>query len=326
MCYFAPFLQGGGILSSCNKDQDPINENFVTKDNYENLNQEIASFRTSMLDTRKSGSVMELNKAIWMMEATFNYYHSFTGEDYLETYTDSTFIPINYSGFDEVSFEELQPLYKQVNNAIVACIDAYDASNKKPYIYDLELQATPNGSQLLIMTTVGSINTQKSINIGSETPFDSTDYWYPGFLYGKCGTYTGIYAGERDASTEWPRKLRLKYNPKSFLYHFVDIETYSSYIEPEQYPYTNPYHEQYMLMQGEEDCLEPSMMNFYYNGLDYVVQDHMPTGKTFADCYIEMDFLVGETYYWKEVVKSIQYGVRVLNTDDEIPTLPELIN
>ncbi len=314
---FAPFLWG---------DQTTVKETYVIDDNYKNLDQQIAQFRTSMLDTRKTGTVMELNEAIWMMEASFNYYHGFTGEDYLATKTDTTVMPVAYSGFDDVPSSELSSLFKQVNNAIVASYDNYPAENKRPYIYDLELQGTANGSQLLVITTVGTVNTQKDVVIGTETPFGSTDYWYPSFLYGKCGAYTGTYAGSRDASTEWPRKLRLKYNPQAYLYHYVDLVTLNTYIEPYQYPYANPFpgHLDYMLLEGSEDCLEPAMMNFYYNGLDYVVQDHKPVGKTFADCLIQMDFIVAinETNYWKEVVESIEYGVRVLNEADNEPGLP----
>ncbi len=315
---------GGGILTSCTKDQPMVKEEYNTE-NPKNIEKQIVQFKQTMLDKHKSGEVIELNDAVWMMEAVFNYYHGFTGEDYLTTVTDSTYIPVAYSGFDDVPVEELQQLFVKVNNAIVASFEAYPAQNKKPYMFDLELQATTQGNQLLVMTTVGSVSTQKAAIIGDETPFGETDYWYPSFLDGKCGIYEGMYAGERDASTEWPRKLRIKYNPRAAMHHFIDIETYDIVILPYEYPYqANPYHFPYLLMEGEENCLTSDMMNFYYNGLNYIVKDKMPSGKTFANCYIYMDFIDGiKSIYWRERVNWIQYGVRVENIAEHQLDFPE---
>jgi hypothetical protein len=167
------------------------------------------------------------------------------------------------------------------------------------------------------MTTVGTVYTKTSQKATSVDPFGITDYWHPSFLDGKCDSYEGYYEGTRDATTEWRRKMRLKYNPASSLHHFVSVETYGTVIYPSDYPVTNPFHENYRLLVGEEDCLIPDMMNFYFHGLDYIVQDHKPTGKTFVECTIEMDFITGATYTWLEKIRDIQYGVLVDNEDDD---------
>lgn len=324
-------LGGGSILTSCEKDQTETQKTYETTGDFANIEKQIKEFKTTMTDKHKSGEVIELKQAVWMMEATFNYYHGFTGEDYLTMVTDTAYIPVNYTGFDNVPVDELQQIYKQVNNAIYYSFVNYKGENKKPYLFDLELQATPQGSQIAVYTTVGSVNTQKGAKgIKATYPFNSTDYWHPAYRYGKCGDYNGEYHGERDAGTEWTRLILKKHKPNG-LYHFVDIddETGSGQdVTYNEYPYDVPfaYCEDYRLYVGILECLTPEMMSFYYHQLDYIVKDKCPQGKRLATINVASGWHDNnEPYHYETNIRQLRYGIPVSYVAEAKPCYPSEI-
>ena len=269
-----------------------------------------------MTDSRKSGEVIELNQAVWMMEATFNYYHGFTGEDYLTMETDTTYVPVNYSGLDNVPVSELQQIYKQVNNAIYYSFVNYQGENKRPYLFDLELQATPTGSQIAVYTTVGSINTQKGAKSINSDPFDEDDYCSLGTWWG-CIEHPG--GADYNAEIRWRRALIHHYFPRTNLGYFVSDVEESGEIEPEDYPIdTVPFScaKPYRLYRGYcGTCFSPNMMNFYYYQFIYIIKDRCPKHKYFVDILIDSHaWSTSET----EVRCNIKYGV-VSFSPDRVP-------
>ncbi len=264
-------------------------------------------------NTNKSATnqTMTFNDAVWLMEATFNYYHAFTSLEYSKTTADSLFIPVSYNGFSELTTQQVTNLYHDVNNTLVQHLQPLLGSNKKPMVYDFELQATQQGPQVLIITTIGTVNTLKIANQTNSAAFDNTDYWYPTALRGKCDIYEGQYYGDYDAATKWMSKLRwTKIIP---LYFYTNIITDDNQIVPEDYPGYNPYQpgHQYLLHKSSIDCLSPDKMNFYLNNIDFIVEDRIPNKKYFVNCLIKNLFIQTRTnFYYETRIQSIQYGDR----------------
>jgi hypothetical protein len=247
-----------------------------------------------MLDTRKSATTMELNEAIWMMEADFNYYHGFTEEFYTEFFIDSTFIKIPFNGSDLVPVSKLKKIHSKVNNSIVASYEKCPFENKRPYLYDLELQSTIDGVQLAIYTTIGKTNSIKSVKInsvGGSDPFSDNDYW--SIIYsnkGNCAGSGGVTTGT--AIHEWHESVSNYFKPEGSNWFWTDIQNISEWIYPA---------DDSRLYVYDHHCLSPSEMNQSHYGIVGICGDVIPTGRTLI--YVAMadrinNTLDGKTNYF----------------------------
>lgn len=325
---FCTFL-AGSILSSCQKDEQSLSQNtFSANADNPNLSAEIKSFRENMIGTRKSGGSMSLNDAIWMMEAAFNYYHSFYHEEIEYTFTDSIVIPLSFSGLDKINIGEMSSIYKTINNALLKSFVNYPDENKIPYLFDLEIEATPTGNQLLVLSTIATKKTLKSGDNLDFDPFGSTDYWFPGTIYndvahrkGKCSSYTGQYVGIYDASSRLANRV-LTYHGERSSYNisFTNIFTLNS---------VNPYGN---LFAGDwETCISPYWMNSYYNEIvdklaSTKLLNPITDGKSLIGVYIFNDgtfYNDGTPGYSSYMyVAGFKFGTRVIRDDDEDDSVP----
>ena len=251
-------------FSSCEKNELVTIGTNETSMSDEEFGTKIEQFRTKVLDSRKNGSTETINfgEAVNMMEASFNYYHGFTGEDYTFTVTDTTIIPISYNNNDVIPFSELQPIFVNANNSMANKFEALKMANKHTMMFDLELK----GNQLYVMMTAGTVETNKGAQeCINEAPFGETDYWKlgnyseaPSDALGQCGPYEGLNIGVSDAKWEQERAAR-KYrrgNYNHFDYYFVDIEA-NIFYEP--HGITEVYE-----ANDISSCIDPLLMNQIY--------------------------------------------------------------
>ncbi len=324
MYLLAQFLQGS-ILTSCNKDETNLAKQTPTQLNDKELGSSIVVFRETLLDNKKAATneTMNFGESVWMMEATFNYYHAFASEDYISTQTDSIYLPVDYTNLDNVSLSELQELFITANNEMLALFNETGSENKRTVLFDLELEATPDGNQLLIMMTVGNTNTQKagSQSGSSITPFGSTDYWYPGTIHnnqwnclGKCDIYVGESVGISDATFELEKAAR-KYirGTISYHYYFADVKTRAWLADYDG------------LFKGfSTECISPYTMNLHYNILADKIEYwysyfNVSLAKQLVDLNIVNDGRVISTnntiiFYSKTFFHSLQFGVKKVRT------------
>jgi len=226
-------LQGGVTSCENSEIENPIPKLVQLSDS--ELSAEIESFRNDMIDTRKSGSnkKIKFNEAVWLMEAVFNYNHSFGDGDYLITRTDSVFILVNYNLFDEIKVSEFRNIFVQTNNSIVSKFQSLDLANKKTIQFDIEFVDTSESNQLRIMFTSGSLNTQKSSSLLASDfyPFDETDYWIwsnGNSTARKCGEYEGqgIYSSAQNEVHKAVYSINRGWMNR---YYFVDIQEYDGF-------------------------------------------------------------------------------------------------
>lgn len=312
------------IFSSCNKETpyELSNSNQLSDSE---LSAKIRTFRSSMIDSRKSSTTETMNfgEAVWLMEAAFNYYHGFTDGDYLVTKTDSVYVNVDYNNLDEVSISELQQIFVASNNMLTSNFDELNLENKRTILFDIELEATTQGNQLLIMMTSGSMNTQKAASPAVSSvvdPFGSTDYWTPGYISddiedatGKCGSYTGTFIGVSDATFEQEKAARKYRRGTMFCRYFVDIDTYPIY-DPVGF-------------EGEDsECIEPLTMNEYYEDYGdrinyWYSYFNVSSSKQFVDFNLKNDFLVGGNgYYLRTYIDWIKFGQKKFRELEEAPS------
>jgi hypothetical protein len=296
------------------------------------LAKKIGDFRTQVLDAKKSGNTQTIafGDAIYLMEAVFNYYHGFTGEEYAATVTETITLPMGYNTGDEISFTELNSIFVELNNTMVEKFEALKLDNKRTMMFDVEL----NENGLEVFYTIGSISAEKGgpqecIN---NAPFTSTDYWLPGDIQdptsnpnynptGQCGQYAGMNVGVSDARNEQEKAAR-KYrrgNYSSPLYYFADLQT----IDGGQSltgldGYTNT-------------CISPAEMNQHYQTIGNVINEryyanNIPQRKQFANIRIWNThmWLYGNFYRLQTIVYSITYGEKKERLQE--PELPSFLN
>lgn len=304
------------VFTSCEKSNLlPVGAN-ETQMSDEEFGSKIEQFRTKVLDSRKNGSTETINfaEAVTMMEAAFNYYHGFTGEDYTFTITDTTIIPVTYNNNDVIPFSELQTIFVNANNSMADKFEALKMANKHTMMFDLELK----NNELYVMMTAGTVETQKDAQeCINEAPFGETDYWKFGNFsenisdaMGQCGPYEGLNVGVSDAKWEQERAAR-KYrrgNYNRFDYYFVEIETI---------PLEEPYGSSIIFWAyGHEMfnyCVNPIEMNQNYqtigSRIDHFYSEYnIPTVKQFCSLDLEIDVLVGGKGSAVTFINSISYG------------------
>ena len=303
------------MSSSCEKTELlPISTN-ETQLSDKDFGIKVEQFRTKVLDSRKNGSTETIHvaEAVTMMEAAFNYYHAFTGEDYTFTITDTTIIPLNYNNNDVIPFSELQTIFVNANNSMADKFEALKMANKHTMMFDLELK----NNELYVMMTAGTVETQKvAQECINEAPFGETDYWYPGDFYdfegnpeyvpaGQCGPYAGLNVGISDARMEQEKAAR-KYrrgNYNHYNYYFTDVEKHDWTI----YDYG-------LFQGGSTQCISPEEMNQHYqaigNGINYYYEDlNITENKQFANIGIYNDIYVGGLHY-QTIIRWLTFGVK----------------
>ncbi len=235
--------------------------------------EQIEHFRSNILSNKKGGETMYFGEALFLLEASFNYFHGFISEDFIFTKTDSLYITIDYNLTTVLSLEKIEKIYKEINNTLYYNFESFEAENKQCVLFDFELEATSNGNQLVLIQTMGSINTLKSAKSGIN-PFHSDDYWHVGLSSGavdygdirpgKCGAYEGQLIGH-DHTT------RLMKSVKAFYYsHKAESQKSANMIYNVYYTnvittwlrYTNNLYE-----GSDEYCIPPAEMNQYHHTL-----------------------------------------------------------
>ena len=313
---FILIVSGIVFINACKKEKFTKTENEISQVGDKELSSKIISFRNDMLDFRKTSTneTMNFGEAIWMMEASFNFYHSFSDGDFLNTITDSVYIDVDYNNLDDIAISDLQSIFISANNTMLSKLESINLNNKRTILFDLELETTTIGNQLLCMMTVGELNTQKSgqSSKGSATePFDSDDYWYPGSTSdnigdapGKCDNYVGQYVGVSDATFEQEKAARKYRRGVMINYYFVSTETH-----------TDLWYNGGLFEGHSNSCISPTEMNEDYEIIGGIINKYyndlnISQEKQFANIDIDNQVAVGSSGWYQTCVNGITFGVK----------------
>ena len=138
-----------------------------------------------------------------------------------------------------------------------------------------------SGPQKLKMTCV--IGPGDAVTTPADNPFTASDYWYYGFLQGKCGPYFGTVNGS-DAAREIEKlqgPFKLPQIPGYHLY-YTDIEIANVigdvFVNPDDSVQNDNMYD-YMMFNNRSnlpnfhECLSPEEMNFYFHSTYFVLTD-----------------------------------------------------
>ena len=271
----------------------------------------------------KSGEVLEIDSARWLMEATFNYEYGSAGDGYQEVKSDSAFLEIETNGSNEISLDELSDAYYDMFYAVQDIYTNTDFDDKGLILVGLDIvTSTGNTTTLKVETVTGS----KSVDPPPGV-FGEDDYWMYGDMLGSCD-------GQIDTS-DAARKIWYVTNanippvaspPPGYVYAYSDPVTWTVAGGDEKWKRPgdplNNYLDYYLYyadpangeITDEVLCLEPNEMNNYYNWLQNIIYNRLPQEPGMEDhVFLVVSNFVGESYYGKyKHHGELDYAIRHL--------------
>lgn len=335
--FVIPVLAGVVLfISSCQKEPVDLEGSFysaLSQLDDKAFDARVVEFRSNILDNAKSASGEDIVffEAVYMMEAAFNRYHGFPAETYRYTVIDTAILPVDYQKQEMISQSDLRKLYIAVNNTIVDHLKAYAMDNLRTMLFNFDFKE--NG-QLYVMTTIGDLETRKSLSGSAFEPFGETDYWSisaaylddPAYTLGKCGLYAGEFIGKSDARFEQMKAARKYRGLEMEGYYYInlgDVDVFG--------------YEMWSIGVFGEDCLSPDQMNTHYHLIAGEINNiknnsyyNVPASKQFVDMSIwvqgsigteEEEYRIGKLYCFK----TITFGERRKIIGPSVPTVPGLL-
>jgi len=290
-------------LTCCQKMEKPTQVGISNDDLA--LAQKIESFIVRMntvasaseYNLKSGGELIDIDDAIWDLEAAANYTFADIPEmfDDIKVDTLEFFIAVN-NGFCKES--DLSDVYQEMNYAIEEFCDSLDEYQILGISVSLSDEITGKITVILMSVSVGDPNLS----------FGPTDYWRAGRGGGKCDIYNNQFIG-RDASTEIKKKANASIPkiaiPAGYTVYYTDYYT-KDVIEG---AYPNPKYKhgiddpltEYLFYYSKPEyyygyrCLPPDILNFYVNNLRKKAQlEWKPTGKTLLLYDWKFAYYVGE--------------------------------
>ena len=259
------------IYTACDKDTS-LTEERIQIDNTE---QKILNFKSKLESGNKSGEVLDIDSAVWYIEAALNYtYCEIDTSDVINI--DSSFYQILDIENNRINFSEIVCIYNEFVNYLTTTINNTVGTNKKMLVTDIEFieNENINNSGNLKLTTIITGNPEGEVSFN----FGETDFWHPVEGDGKCFIYEGQYIG-KDAST----RLELFINKSIY-------KPYGQYSYATDLIITTGSSSNYYWSGYRDDCLNPEDMNYW-----------LQKGKDFAyllNISIPDHSIINHDYFW----------------------------
>ena len=280
-------------VTACQKDLEKKTTNSISQEDLE-LSRKITSFIDKMNtpSTLKSGGIMDVDSALWNVEAAMNYSFADIPEQIEDVQLDSIeFVLAVDNGFCTES--ALTDLYQ----AMYAAIQKYcDALNE----YQFMIANVTVGEQIAGAVGV-KVYLVSGISVSSPWSFGSNDWWHS-YHRGYCA---GPYEGQgldRQSATEIQKKVNASIPKLTHVsgcpIYFTDISTLivPSFPTPNwdsiSYPYRQFLTRYYyifpvpvpatLIRVWPDNCLSPDDLNFFVtNNISMINSSTMkPAGKT----------------------------------------------
>ena len=290
-------------MNSCKKDGmvQPQNETNV---NYTKMILgKIDHFRNLMSDSYKSGGSMELDSAVWYLEATLSYdnaYPDSISKDF--TLFHSTYT-INVSN-GMVSEDDVEVVYDQMEDSLYYYLSSIDAEHKFIAFADVQLNGVENNVAELEMISGYGYN----LVLGTYVPFEEDDDWIWGTLgedppnYPPVGKCDGTMVGVSDGSNELEWRFN---NPQCA--PAGNIAGYTNYVTEEAtgFQFVDQFGNHRIYVDYDhilDNCLFNEDLTYYLVEGDDIIHTYdyegglKPAGKNFISIEIVDEMTYGQYY------------------------------
>ena len=304
-------LSGAVLMNSCQKNDEnskvettqiglsqrdlKINnliKHFKNRVDYFYKNQEV-----------KSGESKSIDSAVWLLESTLNYSHSFPAERYTDFEIDTVNLILNKDVNGEVNMTELAQKYYDLKSKVSSVYHDSEFENKalNGIILDKKSE-TDDDVELEAVVYTGEKGTEPDPpNPVLDGPFEEGDNWWYGEDAGQCDA-PGMK--DSDAAEELKQELIAAIPDPNGQYFFINpiVRTYeggNTLIQFDETP--DNYLDYYLYFASTEIgpctdevlCVEWTEMNAYYKRGKYLMFTLLPQivpelqGKT-VDELVEM--------------------------------------
>ena len=220
---------------------------------------------------------MGVDSAVWYMKLSANFNYGNASANKEDVSIQESKIPFdNTSGY--FSIEDVSSMYDAIIDSVRTHYNSVGASEKALSYVNITIDTiqsatTADAYQLLITSVVTSNLVQNSFLFGP------TDYWWWADGGGKCGPYSGYTGKDAMTQLEYMFQLRLPvpgngYWLPEFTIHEVPI-SFPALTTPSNYCGWYLFRNQ-MSLPGFHECITPSEMNFYLNGLELIGNTLLP--------------------------------------------------
>ncbi len=322
----ASVVAGLIIINACSKsdsidkDQVVLKKENVQFNNFSPADEDILPLIEAFNSTHKqfkqgykSGEDIEMNEALWTLEAGINYEFRSNKDSITSFVYDSTFVVVG------TTTGENGELMANGDDLMVAYGDLLSFTNSEltengetNYLFmaDVEVIDVSGQTAMLKMTTAKG---------GNPSPWGcyvkDSDYWHPAIDMGYCdGDSVGLGQGQ-DGST----RLNGLLNSQRCMAWACTGDLYFTNIDTLEliFYYPNQNNENCFWEGDDDDCLSPSDMNYWLDNGFYAIYGMKPQGKVFMDLFFNWDVITNYPPYediYVHYIHWIRYGK--LNCDE----------
>jgi len=293
------------IIYSCQKEQTVIDKSEnQTGQSFKDaqLEKRIIVFRDKIDLIRKNPSLksgtdpMEVDSAVWFFEATSNLTYgdaSTTSDEYI---IDSSFIDVPLTN-GEILWLDVQIAYDQIIDSLSAHYDEISAGEKQLVAADISLVETTQDNATFKVTSCFGMG---PVDGGVYSNFGVDDFWKWGASWMNDGGYCDGPNYGTQLDSDAAEEIEFKINGRKAVpvgnYYYTDISILfinayygddgislddiycndCSILNPnDNIPNDNMYDylvfRSYSVYPNHHDCLSPSEMNFYLDGMEDII-------------------------------------------------------
>ncbi len=271
----------------------------------------------------KSGETIEVDSAVWYIEAASNQTYGDAGTPFGELVVDSFNIDVPATN-GEVQLNDLLTAYDEMISGLSDSYNAIPDENTHLVLNDVSLKSEDEGTATFGITAGFGVEGDD----GTSGIFN--DEWWWGLLKGKCDdTYLGT-----DAAEQIENKIHMRKGTPSGHYYYTEVD--SVQVIPEEFPNLNdptPGDNMYDYMMFENidngimpnvhGCVSVEEMYFYLYGTESVIYNYAPDGARPEGKHFISVNLIGDALYPPLVTillhhAVIQYGVLHQNSQPPI--------
>lgn len=272
-------------MTSCKKEKTNENLNSHKDVKNEEILENIIQFKNQVefYNTNprtKIANSVSVEKAVWNLEALFNYTYAYPELYYDKTVVFDTimYLPINAN--DSILISDLVAFYNQMFKTVIYAYQSITLPNKQFIILDVEEGVRSNDRiEIKLNTVQGSVNNAYSSRRDIFRPWE---WWYYGEDMG------GWDSDEGDAAqilTLW-LNLALTPEPPEIGYYVYSMITERTSLQPSDYSYINTSYQvpdQYCEFEVvgnpyvADSCLilKSEQLNFHYYGELDLIQNRL---------------------------------------------------
>jgi len=296
----ATLITASFIIYSCQKENTGIDKSSnQTEQSFKDsqLEKRIIAFRDKIdlireNPTLKSGSdPMDVDSAIWYIEATSNLTYGDASFETEEFIVDSAFIEVPITN-GQVLWADVQAAYDQVIDSLAEHNANITANEKQLIVADISLKESDDNSATFEVTS--GFGTDGTTGFGNDYP------WYWGWELGRCdGSGLGVGSDAADKIAYLANMLIPVPSGNSY-YTDVEYEWVSYWDVPTN---NNPYGD-YLLFHDYQEvtlvhaCLSTSEISYYKSALITIGNMYKPsTEHSIIRFFLWDDFAAGITPY-----------------------------